>query len=543
MGDRHLSRTLVLLGAVVLFAMSAVAAGADNGSPQGLAPDEDPRGFLEATQCEVGQALLPQGVLPECAENETADPADWDRRIMRPMGFEAHPQKDVTYALFSVDNEVRLAAADGHTGERLWGVQHTVGVDGQEPYVGWMDLAVGSEGEFVYVVASASFEVHEGGELVGYESAGVVMALDASDGELTWIRADTSLASPSVVADPLDQRVYVTGRQQLESAEEGHHGLTIKALEGAGGTPVWSTAFNEWHSQSPQSMAFDPETRTVAVIGQMADLDEQGNATQNALVVAVDADDGELRWSDTFEASAAYAEPSIQARDGTVLAVANRGPHLDALDVQVQAYEALTGDPRWSHTYDGPGGSMDWAQELHVTSDTVLVHGVSAVGHDVLVPGVLQGGVRDWDAFVLALDRSDGEENWLTFTEHPRLEFALAADVAVTEDEETVIATGWGYRALSSDTDVLTTSLDMETGEHRWVAYWSTDEIPTVSPNYDAAYYVLLDPDEEHALSLVWTGDRVEGRNFDVVRHEVDRPAGALTYTASAQNEAWNAKR
>lgn len=178
-----------------------------------------------------------------------------------------------------------------------------------------------------------------------------------------------------------------------------------------------------------------------------------------------------------------------------------------------------------------------------MTSDTVIVHGISTVGPDVLLPGVLHAGIRDWDAHVLAIDRADGNERWVTFTDHPRTPFSAANDIAVTSDEQTLVLTGAGYWPLSQDADVLTAALDMETGEHEWVAYWNNDEIPSIEAWYDSAQYVLLDPDEEHALSLAWTGKVFEGYDYEIIRHDLNRPAGALTYASAAQDVVWNVER
>lgn len=517
---------------MLLLATSALAFETDDSEAVAPLPDEEPDRFVEGSFCEASEVFLPRTLAPRCAD-EGADDLDF------PMGFEHHPTKDIAFALSKNDSKVQLAAVDAHTGEEAWRVNHTVGGEAHDASADQMDLAVGADGERVFVASSIIIWKQADG---GFETlvAGDLMALDADDGSLLWQRLDPSIWHPTITVDD-EGTLYVAGKGETEDTSS-HYNIHVKAIDPASGNPSWWTTFDDHHDHEAEDIAVDSATGTVAVSGNTAVEDEEGNTTFHGLIIGLDAANSDVRWNETFN-GASYPETAIVAQDEKVWVAGSEGPHLDALDIEILELDAVTGERQWTHVYDGPAGAMDWVNGLAVTSDTVIVHGISAVGHNVLVPSVFQAGARDWDAHVQAIDRATGEQRWVTFTDHPRTTLAATEDVAITSDEQTLVFTGQGYWPLSYDTDAITGALDMDTGEHEWVTYWNSDEVPSVEYRGDAGHEILLSPDEERSLSLVWSNMVFEPSWSKIVMHDLDRPGGALTYASAVQNDAWAAKR
>lgn len=223
---------------------------------------------------------------------------------------------------------------------------------------------------------------------------------------------------------PFDHGVYCTpavvdGRVFVGTYGLREHGGLIRAFDAATGEKRWETATGRIHTSSP---AIADGTLYV----------NAGDISHPYRTVAVDTDDGAVRWTHDFE-NGGYVRSSPAVVDGVVYTTVATAPDEQGrTDVHVRALDAGTGAERWSVTVEGG--------EFRYSSPTV------ADGT------VYQHVVREDGSELLALDADTGDTEWLA--------------PACSMTGSAAVADGVLYHATGYDSGLV--ARDAGTGEKRW---------------------------------------------------------------------------
>ncbi len=232
------------------------------------------------------------------------------------------------------------------------------------------------------------------------------LAYDRSTGAPQWTSAYDGPVHGDDVArgvcvDPADGTVFVTG----ESAGDGTLlDIATTALDPADGDPLWTTRYDGPGTMNDigWAVACAPDGGRVFVAGES----HGGASGTDAVVQALDAATGAPEWL------ARYDGPAHSADRLTVIAVSPDGAHSFAagrsrdasgrFDLLVLAVDADTGEIDWATRYNGSVNGDDAATGLAVSPDsgTVFVTGWSA------------GFGTGLDFVTLALDAVNGQAQW-----------------------------------------------------------------------------------------------------------------------------------
>jgi hypothetical protein len=272
----------------------------------------------------------------------------------------------------------------------------------------WDDRVEFSGGPFratdVAVGGPRAFVVGQGDAATGdYE---VVRAYDSRTGALLWDDEWSVLGNigfpPSVTTS--GDRVFVASSRPALSGLGRN--MLVKAYDAGTGTLLWEDQFNRGGDDFTVQIVDSGALVFVAGAASAAPFPVQTDFAVRAL----DAATGALVWQDfyDFEGNVDQAR-GIVVSQNRVYAV-GFGRHADGDDdIVVRAYDANTGVPLWTDTFDGAGHS-DFATKIAVLGPRVFVAGWAA---DAL--GNTDFLVRAHDADtgnLLWQDRSDGPGNF-----------------------------------------------------------------------------------------------------------------------------------
>lgn len=349
-------------------------------------------------------------------------------------------------------------AYNATTGEKRW----TAVYNGPDNYYDVAkDIAVGPDGEFVYVTG-ASWSDNTN---LNY----LTLALDAETGERVWKvryegpqKGGTDIAN-AVAVGPAGQQLYVTGQS---SGHEGYDAVTI-ALDAETGKRLWDRRFEgEGGHDGGTEVGVSPDGSRVYVAGLGT-----GNGTGfDYIAVAYDAETGTRAWDARYngefdgddELNAMAVSPN-----GEYVAVTgeSNGPSLaNNYDYATVVYDADTGDERWTDRYDGPDDGWDMAEDIGVGPDGQFVYVTGqADGRDSTVQGVSVES-RGWAYTTIAYDSKTGSRLWLSRTNESEGGGSEPGALAVSPDGDRLVVSGRGLRNIS------TISYDTTTGAKQWTA-------------------------------------------------------------------------
>jgi hypothetical protein len=293
-----------------------------------------------------------------------------------------------------------------------------------------------------------------------------------------------------LAVDPASGRTFLLGYTVDEITGTDY---TTVAFAPKGGDVLWEARHDAPGPgfEVPTALAISPDGRSLYVTGaeDLASTDDGSIGT-----VAYDAVTGEERWSN-YHGGPAGADDVGRAvsvsPDGSRVYVAGyvRGDASD--DVVALAYDAGTGEELWATSLDGPDHLADRPVALAVTpgGDQVVIAATQDAPPNVNEPATADMLVV---AFATGADggSTGGQERWRA--EIDRGGYDAAAGLAIDPSGRTAIVTGTSASA-GGVLDALTVSLLIDTGTRIWTS------------RYDGPSH---EDDAGRAIALDAAGDR-----------------------------------
>jgi hypothetical protein len=262
-----------------------------------------------------------------------------------------------------------------------------------------------------------------------------------------------------------------------------HAPSEIGAVPAAPGSILWKKLYN-----GPGNL--DDGATSVAVSGDGATVFVTGGGTgltggYSFTTLAYDAATGAPQWSSTYDGPSHGYDQATSiglSPDGSKVFItgASRGTGT-SLDFATVAYDASNGHQLWVKRYTGPGKHVDYATALGVSADGAIVFVTG------LSPGL--GHADDW--VTLAYNASTGATLWTKRYDGPGHGNDDARALAVSPGGSTVIVTGSSVGA-TGDPDYFTVAYDTTTGNKVWGARYNgpgnyVDEAQAVKVSADGS--------------------------------------------------------
>lgn len=228
-----------------------------------------------------------------------------------------------------------------------------------------------------------------------------------------------------------NHRVFVTG--QSEDTGDGYDIVTI-GYNATTGAALWTRDYNgpADGDDAPWDLDVSADNTKVFVTGQVS----VGGGEEDIVVLAYYANNGTLIWDETLDGTGSGDDSGsavVASPDGDLVFVAGDtySGATDGRDIIVAALDIDDGSLEWSYTYDGFDGTDD-ANALVVApnGDLVFVAG----GSDA------SGGPDD--LIVIALDTSDGSQEWVNRYNGAGNGFDEARSIDVSPDSSRIVAAG-----------------------------------------------------------------------------------------------------
>ncbi|WP_254863883.1 PQQ-binding-like beta-propeller repeat protein [Halovivax gelatinilyticus] len=282
--------------------------------------------------------------------------------------------------------------------------------------------------------------------VTGHDS---VVAFDARTGERRFARGGSFRSSPARA----ETDVYRTDTLAVANAD----GLSGLSTSGGFGTEDVSFGFERWRALPSESDSLFDHGREAFDPVAVDDVVFVADATADRLV-AVDANDGRVRWEYTSEDPFVSPAHRPVVRDGIVyLATSLRSVHaVDAASGEL-LWEWEQADPIWDlrpPTATGSGVVVPARGAVALVDEGEAIwtyeHGGNATGG---AAAVADGTVviSDGDGHLLGLDLETGDSIWTT-------EYGPQVDPVVADDV-VYVAYDWLPEVVA---------FDLETGEERW---------------------------------------------------------------------------
>lgn len=200
-----------------------------------------------------------------------------------------------------------------------------------------------------------------------FAESGIVRALSASTGQLLW---EDQVSDADTVALAADQdRAYVALHRFVEDGERG----MVRALNVQNGTLLWE-------DQIPGDTR--PSTLTVGISGVFVGGFRVTDANIDAYIRALDAELGSFLWERQFDLDGGRDfVHDIATADGVVMIAGSSDVDGTLEDAMVRALDAVTGETLWVNQFDLLG-SADDLRLVTLVGDKVITAGYSAVARN-----------------------------------------------------------------------------------------------------------------------------------------------------------------
>lgn len=310
------------------------------------------------------------------------------------------------------------------TGTVLWGARYKETRNGNDAASA---LAVSPDGSTVFVTGSSW-----GG--TGKRNDYGTVAYDAASGARLWVarydRSSDDFATDLGIS-PDGSTVFVTGSSRGSGTDDD---FATVAYDAGTGDQRWEAVYNgpADFEDPADALRVSPDGSTVFVAGS-----SWGSGTfSDYAIVAYDASAGTELWVARYngpEYGHDYAYDLAVSPDGSSVFVTGQsyGP---GVDYATAAYDAATGAGRWVARYNGPGDSLDAAEDVEVSPDgsTVFVTGSSPSS----------GGVDAQDYATIAYDATTGAGKWIRRYNGAGNGNDVSRAMAVSPDGSKVFVTG-----------------------------------------------------------------------------------------------------
>lgn len=265
-----------------------------------------------------------------------------------------------------------------------------------------------------------------------------------------------------------------------------------------------------------EDVTFGPDGDRVFVTGPSWGGDPQdGGTARDYATAAYEAGSGDELWVDRRDGPASLQDWSRAVATGPLGELVYVTGWSEAAekdgDALTVAYEADTGEVRWSDRFQGPSGGWDDGEDIVVSPD----------GNRVYVTGYSWGGDPDGggtgdDFLTIAYDAQSGDRLWVHRDDADGGASPKALDLG--PDGDRLFVTGY---TNCPGCDYRTVAYDAHTGEELWADQHG-------EPWADTPEDVVVGPD----------GDRVHVTGKILVRDE-DWNYGTLTYNATTGTRIW----
>ena len=327
------------------------------------------------------------------------------------------------------------------------------------------DLAVSPDGSAVFVSGSSRDE----SDPFQAASRWTVAAFDPGTGTERWRKRPSDLdryALTTAITVTSDGRFVVATGTQRASFSAPASRMTTIAFDAVTGAEVWRSV---WDGSALQDGGMDvvASDDTVYVVGYTR---PEGKGYDYA-AVAYDAATGEERWSSTWAGIADGRDDNPFAAglspDGSLLHVtgwsAGSGEfNNDYGTVTFHTRGEDAGEVAWEARFDGVGSrAPDQANDLAVDADgTVYVTGISDD-----VPGGPPFSVN-YDIATLAYEGATGAQRWVKRHRFGSNTWNVGEAIAVSGNR--VVVGGLTYTSSSKDSDPVILALDASSGAVVW---------------------------------------------------------------------------
>jgi hypothetical protein len=338
--------------------------------------------------------------------------------------------------------------ASGAPGSQVWAAFY----DGPAANDTANDLAVSPDGTRVYVTGVSGALSPDGTEYA-------TVAYQAGTGTRLWA---SRLAAPhgdalAIAVSPDGTRVFVTGLVDLSKHSDGNDGTV--AYDAATGTQLW---FSRYDLASGDDVARDvgvsPDGSVVFITGWSIDADDRIRWS----TVAYDAATGVQLW-------AAVPYPSTGGGSSQALSVSPAGDRVyvtgyatgadSTWDYATIAYDAATGTPVWTTTYNGTRSGNDTANALALSPD----------GTRLYVTGGSAGISPISDMTTVGYDALTGIQLWVRRYQGPQhSDSDSGISVQVGSNGARIYVLGKRLHSAGSKLTVVTVAYDADTAHRLW---------------------------------------------------------------------------
>ena len=350
------------------------------------------------------------------------------------------------------------------------------------------DVAVAPDGSAVYALmrttVGTGFDGRTRGAVVAYTPAG----------ERTWVAPwgdpENHNIPTSIAVSPDGSSVFVSGTWKVDQvAADGH--LTTVAFDATNGDILWDANYDgpADGTDNARDLVVSPDGRSLYIAGISAGRD---NGDLDFLALAYDARSGDEKWTTRWDGIGQNNSDSPFALDinarGNLLYMTGWSYGLgeynnDYGTIAVRLKGKDEGSIAWTARYDGVGSrAPDQASALVVSPDdsTVFVTGMSD-DVDSGPPFAVNYGYA-----TVAYDAVTGEQLWESRKQWPGTTFNSPNAIAIDPSGRHLVVSG---QANSRDLDFGTVTYDTETGTEIW-----SDRYGFQDYDFELAKDVTMDP-------------------------------------------------
>lgn len=301
-------------------------------------------------------------------------------------------------------------------------------------------------------------------------------AFDADDGSPAWSRASPNTPelfdadySPGLAATANGSLALVAS--SLFAGANSGSGVTyytreeawLAAYDGATGGLVWDDVYSAPWIDGLHAVAVHALTGRVVAVGESAHQNNIYDDGFAALAIGVDAASGARAFAIELDGPTAVGEDAGTAvtvsADGETVYVAAKvvGKRGESTDVEIVAYDAGTGAVRWATRVGEDTCCAETVEDLVATPTRVFALGTT----------YRRDTHANW--LVASLDAATGAVAWIQVLDTDGFH-DYGADLALTGDGSTLVATGTTAKGWWSATNATVRALDSDTGSVLWTA-------------------------------------------------------------------------
>jgi hypothetical protein len=330
----------------------------------------------------------------------------------------------------------------------------------------------------------------------------LTIAYDADTGQQLWAKTyggGQQDQGASLAVSPDGSTVYVAGTHTIDEATLDLDWATV-AYDTENGDVRWSRTYDapavDESDDGTAAVALSPDGSSVYVTGHKTRAD--GN--REFRTVAYAASTGATQWT-ANDRYGLGADLAVSPDGSTVIVTGDY--QLAMFRIGTIGYDAHTGDRLWLRAWDGP----DNIQAL--SRDIVMALG----GGHVFVGGIVAASDGGYDYAVLKYGTTDGALSWARrYQGVPGYSEDFLTSIAITPDGGTVVATGSGSDGADVG-DYATVAYDAGSGAGLWTKRFD-------GGGSDSARSIAVDPTGTAVFVTGWSDGSKSGHDFVTIGYD-----------------------